>query len=79
MYLHQEISTVSFLLNTDASLNVKERHFIASQFMSDTHFQHTFSKNGSPGQVSIAQYGIGKRIQFKPAPAISARSCSVCE
>jgi hypothetical protein len=45
--------------------------------MAHTHFQHTRGKKGSPGQVSIAQNGIGKRIQFKPAPAISAMSCSV--
>ena len=33
--------------------------------------------NGSSPQVSIAQNGIGIRTQFKPAPAISAKSCSV--
>jgi hypothetical protein len=43
----------------------------------DTHFQQTLGKKGSPGQTSIAQYGMGKRIQFNPAPAISAKSCSV--
>src|SRR6266436_3181639 len=43
----------------------------------NTHFQQTFGKKGSPGQTSIAQYGMGKRIQFNPAPAISAMSCSV--
>ena len=42
-----------------------------------TYFQLTFARNGSPGQVSMAQNGIGRRIQFKPAPAISAISCSV--
>jgi hypothetical protein len=43
----------------------------------DTHFQDTLARKGSPGQVSIAQNGMGKRTQFKPAPAISAMSCSV--
>jgi len=45
--------------------------------LSSTHFQQTFGKKGSPGQTSIAQNGMGKRIQFNPAPAISAKSCSV--
>jgi hypothetical protein len=45
--------------------------------MPDTHFQDTFAKKGSPAQVSMAQNGMGKRIQFNPAPAISAKSCSV--
>lgn len=43
----------------------------------DTHFQQTPSRNGSPSHVSIAQYGIGRRIQFRPAPAIWAISTSV--
>ena len=34
--------------------------------------------NGSLPHVSIAQNGIGRRTQFKPAPAISAKSSSVC-
>jgi len=48
-----------------------------AEAMSNTHFQQTFGKKGSPGQTSIAQKGMGKRIQFNPAPAISAKSCSV--
>lgn len=40
--------------------------------------QHVLAKNGSLSRVSIAQYGNGIRTQFKPAPAISAKSCSVC-
>lgn len=40
----------------------------------DSHSHATFSRNGSPGQVSIAQNGNGKRIQFNPAAAISAKS-----
>jgi len=34
--------------------------------------------NGSLPQVSMAQNGIGRRTQFNPAPAISAKSFSVC-
>ena len=45
--------------------------------MSNTHFQQTFGKKGSPGQTSIAQNGMGMRTQFNPAPTISAKSCSV--
>jgi hypothetical protein len=48
-----------------------------SEAMSNTYVQQTRGKKGSPGQTSIAQYGMGKRIQFNPAPAISAMSCSV--
>lgn len=44
-----------------------------------THFQDVLARKGSPSHVSIAQYGIGTRIQLSPAPAISAISCSVCE
>ena len=53
-----------------------------------SHFQHIFRRNGSEtfcpaastptsSHVSTAQNGIGTRIQFKPAPAISATSSSV--
>jgi len=41
------------------------------------YFQQTPSKNGSSSRTSIAQYGIGMRSQFRPAPAIAAKSCSV--
>ena len=46
--------------------------------MEKTYFQLVLAKKGSPGHVSIAQYGTGIRTQFNPAPAISAMSCSVC-
>jgi hypothetical protein len=49
----------------------------SAEAMPNTHFQQTLGKKGSPGQTSIAQNGMGKRIQFNPAPAISAKSCSV--
>lgn len=42
-----------------------------------TYFQLVFARKGSPGQVSMAQKGIGSLIQFRPAPAICAMSCSV--
>lgn len=64
----------------DISTNERSALFPRSLFteaMSNTHFQQTLGKKGSPGQTSIAQYGMGKRIQFNPAPAISAMSCSV--
>lgn len=42
-----------------------------------TYSQLTPSKNGSESIVSIAQKPIGRRIQFKPADAINAKSSSV--
>lgn len=41
------------------------------------HFQQVFARKGSPGHVSMAQKGMGSLIQFSPAPAICAKSCSV--
>ena len=41
--------------------------------------QEVRARNGSLPHTSIAQNGIGIRIQFRPAPAISAKSCSVYE
>jgi hypothetical protein len=34
------------------------------------YFQQTLGRKGSPGQVSIAQNGIGSRMKLRPAPAI---------
>lgn len=43
------------------------------------HFHATCAKNGSPSNVSSAQYGTGIRTQLSPARAISAKSSSVCD
>jgi len=44
-----------------------------------SYFQDTFSRNGSSFHLSMAQNGTGNLIQFRPAPAISAKSFSVWE
>jgi len=41
------------------------------------YFQHVRGRKGSPSHTSIAHHGIGNRIQLSPAPAMSAKSCSV--
>lgn len=56
---------------------VRARRCAASNVHAITYGQQTLSRNGSESHFSIAQNGIGKRIQFSPEPAISAMSSSV--
>ena len=41
------------------------------------YFQDVRGKKGSPSHTSMAHQEIGIRTQLMPAPAISAKSCSV--
>ena len=43
----------------------------------ETYFQEVWARKGSPERVSMAQYGRGILTKLSPAPAISAKSCSV--
>ena len=52
-------------------------YFLAHWKARRMYFQHVRGKKGSPSHTSIAHHGIANRIQFNPAPAISAKSCSV--
>jgi hypothetical protein len=47
------------------------------RYKKHTYFQLVLARNGSPLHVSIAQNGIGSRIQLRPADAMAAISCSV--
>ena len=54
------------------------KHSVRKSLEDDSHFQLVRSRNGSPGHFETDQNGTGIRTQFKPAPAISAKSFSVC-
>jgi len=49
-----------------------------TQERQDAHSQATPARNGSPSHVSMAHQPNGMRTQLRPAPAISAKSFSVC-
>jgi len=76
-----EFDTKSVLPCPSESLHdvpIQGQEFVMGFKQEETYFQLVLARNGSPSQVSTAQYGIGIRTQFKPAPAISAKSSSVC-
>ena len=52
-------------------------YFLAHWKARRIYFQHVRGKKGSPAHTSIAHQGMGNRIQLSPAPAISAKSCSI--
>lgn len=48
-----------------------------SMCLYETYCQEVLARKGSPVRVSMAQYGRGILTKLSPAPAISAKSCSV--